>query len=177
MCDDLLEAVRRAFPDGGKGDGIEFYLRPHPLYAAGASRAGFPVTVLPSSFRDVGEALGQCGLVLFTGSTVGFEAIAAGRPALRYRPETTLDVDKEVYGEALPSCGERDLKEKLLGLARQGPPAGWETKARGQVLQLFAPFNITAVKEPFSRGKMGHFSPVPHDDQRESIAAGKRPEP
>ncbi len=177
VCEDLLEAIRRAFPDGGKADGLELTVRPHPLYAAGAARLRFPARVLPSSFRDIGEALADCGLVLFAGSTVGFEAMAQGVPALRYRPETTLDVDLDVYGDAVPLCGERDLREALLGLIRRGPPLGWEERTRERVLQLFAPFNARGVREAFGRGKITNLSGFLPDDQLEPDAAGQRQGP
>lgn len=175
MCDDLLEAVRRAFPDGGASEGIEFLIRPHPLSPIDPSRVGFPARVLPSSFQDTREALRGCGVVLFAGSTVGFEAMALGLAALRYRPETTLDVDSDVYADAVSLCGERGLRESLLGLVRRGPAPGWGEQAAGRALQLFAPFNASVVRETFRRGKIENLNGLPLDDQLEPDTAGQRP--
>lgn len=148
MCEDLLDGLRRAFPDGGTADSLTFTVRPHPLYPVDPARWGFKPAE-QSSFQDAQKAQEESGLILFVGSTVGFEGMSRFRPVLRYRPELTLDPDAEAYGPAVPACDAHGLREALLKLVKEGPPAGWEGTCRATVLKLFAPFNSSAPSETF----------------------------
>ncbi len=145
--EDLLAALRAAFPDGGAAHGLSFQIRPHPLSPLDPSRLQWPARLLPSTFHDIEKALSSSGLILFAGSTVGFEAMARHRAVLRYRPALSLDVDSDVYGEGVPSCSERDLRDSLLRLVREGPGPRWEERCRAEVLKLFAPFDPSVLIE------------------------------
>ena len=145
MAEHLLGAVRAAFSDGGVGEGLRFYIRPHPMFPIVLKKVGFPAQVVPSSFADLRQALHECGLVLFTGSTVGFEAAAAGKTVLRYKSELLLDVD-EVYGSSVPVCSESTLRESVLMLAKGNSATGGK-HTQPIISQLFTPFNRERFKE------------------------------
>jgi len=112
MTRHLLASIREAFPDGGAEHGLHFHIKPHPGCPVSKADIGFPALRAPEDFR---RALESCGLVLFVGSTVGAEAVAMGRRALRYRPDLLLNVDpSEVYGDCIPTCGDADFHAAVL---------------------------------------------------------------
>lgn len=129
-AEDLLEAVGRAYPGGGEG--FTLRVKPHPAQPWALRDPGFPAVV---DEAPMAEALSRCSIVLFTGSTAGLEALAAGRKVLRYRPETVVDMDPCDFLDeaALPSCDRSDLRAKLEGLR----PAG--AAATAALASLFAP--------------------------------------
>ncbi len=135
----LLEALHHAFPDGGRADGLHFTIRPHPMHPIPRHWVRFPCTLIPSTFGNFQQDLESCGLMLFTASTVGFEALAEGKPALRYRSPRLFDLD-DLYGSFLPVVTDSNLREMLL------------TQVQGK-------------KSPFSREETlkfisDHFAPV-----------------
>ena len=147
MAEHLLAAIAAAFPSGGREEGVCFYIKTHPGGPIPSHRWGFPATEAPADLHD---ALQSCGMVVFIGTTVGPEAVALGRMAVRYRPGTFLDVDtSEIFGESIPTCTDDDIREVLLQVVAQGdlaPPAESVRMARQQ---LFAPFNPDAAADVF----------------------------
>jgi len=151
MAEHLLRALEGAFPDGGASESLRFHIRPHPLCPISPSQVRIPAQILSSQFGNIQEALQRYGLVLFVGSTVGFEAIHLGRPALRYRPDVLPDIDS-VYGPAVPVCNDTDLQQKLLQLVREGfSSQQWEV-VRSVVSDFFAPPEPRELLELFRSG-------------------------
>jgi len=147
MAEHLLAAIAAAFPAGGREEGLCFYIKTHPGRPIPSHEWGFPATQAPANLYD---ALQSCGMVVFIGTTVGPEAVALGRMAVRYRPGTFLDVDtSEIFGESIPTCTDDDIREVLLRVVAQGdlaPPAESVRMARQQ---LFAPFDPDAAADVF----------------------------
>jgi surface carbohydrate biosynthesis protein (TIGR04326 family) len=149
MAQHLLAALQKAFPGGGQREGIRFHIKPHPICPISKKEIRFPARwIPPQDFQNLGQALQQCGVVLFSASTVGFEALAAGRKVLRFQSELLIDVD-DVYGESIPACVENNLRQVLLGLVREASGAGPEGYSQPIVPQLFAPFTPEALKDLF----------------------------
>lgn len=146
MSEHLLAAIRRAFPTGGVEEGLRFHIRSHPMFPVKREEIGFPAAIVPSNFQDLTETLPAFGLVIFCGSTVGFEAIAAGRAVLRYRSELLLDVD-EVYDDNIPTCSDDDLHEVLLGLVQDGERTWAPGHTDRMAPPLFAPFDREKLEE------------------------------
>ncbi len=147
LAQDLLAALGCAFPDGGQAEGIRFHIRPHPICPFKQEEIGFPAQTLSSGFGNFRDALKRCGLVLFAGSTAGFEAMALGRRAIRYRAELMLDVD-ESYGESCPVATEQTLRSTVLKQAEQAQ------NSEGSHLQpvlakLFTPPSSEGLRQTF----------------------------
>lgn len=145
----LLAAVRAGFPSGGKEEGLRFHIKAHPMTPLDDEDIGFPAVRAPADFK---KALELCGLVIYVGSTVGAEAAAMGRRVLRYRPELLLNVDpSEVYGDAIPTCSESDLRVAVLVQARNTAPVphGAEENVRSCARQVFMPLDREALADVF----------------------------
>ena len=110
----LVHALRRAFPDGGRAAGVEFFVKPHPWCPMTVEALGWPVAVVEGSFE---EAIRPCAILIYTGTTTGLEALAMGRRVIRYRPELLLDMDRGEFlveeGLGIVTCGDSDIGEKL----------------------------------------------------------------
>lgn len=148
MAQHLLAAIRCAFPDGGREEGIGFSIRPHPMCPIRPEEVGFPARVLSSSFTDLKDSLRLSDLVLFIGSTVGLESLHAGKVVLRYRSELLLDVD-EMYDPEVPVLSDDTLREEILRWVKNRErflPVG---SADAIVSKLFTPFNRDRFKEIF----------------------------
>lgn len=119
----LICALKRAFPDGGLHDGIEFAIRAHPMCPVTEKMLGWPATILAGTFE---EALRVCSFVLYTGSTTGMEALAMGLKVLRYRSELLLNTDRAEFmkGDGVVDCGDSDLREKVLSILHDPSPTG-----------------------------------------------------
>jgi len=147
FAQDLLAALGRAFPDGGQAEGIRFHIRPHPICPFKQEEIGFPAQTLSSGFGNFQDALKRCGLVLFAGSTAGFEAMALGRRAIRYRAELMLDVD-ESYGDSCPVATEQTLRSTVLKQA--GEALTTEDPHLQPVLEkLFTPPSSEGLRQTF----------------------------
>lgn len=111
----LLHSLRKAFPDGGASDGLEFIVKPHPMSAFEKQDLQWPAKVAVDSFDG---ALRCCAVVLYSGSGTGIEAWVMGRTVLRYRSELLLDADRMKFldGNAVIDCGDEDLRKKLLAV-------------------------------------------------------------
>jgi len=109
----LLEALRRAFPDGGEEAGLHFVIRAHPVYPIPKRWVEFPATWSETTFTNLQAQMSSCLIVLFTASTVGFEALAAGKRVIRYRSPRLFDLD-EPYGMHLPVVSDANLRAELL---------------------------------------------------------------
>lgn len=147
MIQHLLAALRSAFPQGERG--IRFHIRPHPAAPVPIQDCGFPAQLSTERFD---EALRMCGLVLFAGSTVGPEAVALGRKAVRFCPELLLNVDpSEAFGDLIPTCTETTIRDTLLEVIEKGTPVE-SPEALHQVSQkIFAPFDATVLKEELKK--------------------------
>jgi len=136
----LLAALRRAFPGGGEG--FDFLLRAHPSDPIDPASVGFPVA---DGGGPMGEALARCGAAVFTGSTAGLDALLAGHPVLRYRPDSLLDFDPcDMFGEDIfPTASDADLGEKLASL-RRGDRSVPEEALRKTLRRVFSPLDRPA---------------------------------
>lgn len=160
MAEHLITAIAAAFPDGGRSAGIRFHVKPHPGTPVDPGTLGLSASII----GPADDALLLCGSVLYVATTLGPEAAAHGRAVLRYRPELLLDVDvSEGLADAIPTCGDRDLREKLLAvIAAQQTPAD-----RTQLLNaLFTPFSRELLHEIFP--------PVPAPGHRHEIGPADR---
>ncbi|MFH1724218.1 MAG: hypothetical protein ABII00_06305 [Elusimicrobiota bacterium] len=130
----MLAAFARAYPNGGD---FRILVKPHPATPVSRRDIRFPAEIASGDFP---QALERCGLVVFSGSTAGLEALLAGRRVLRYRPETLLDFDPSeiLTDDELPTAGDGDLRERLEELRRgEAPrPSSRAGKALGE---LFSP--------------------------------------
>lgn len=113
----LLDALARAFPDGGAADGLRLRIRAHPVEPMPRDWVQFPATIAETTSTNLQEDLSACGVVLFAGSTVGLEALAEGKVVLRYRSPRLFDLD-DSYGVLLPVVSDRDLRTQLLAHVR-----------------------------------------------------------
>jgi len=113
LAQHLIYALRRAFPDGGMSEGIEFAIRPHPMSPHTAKRLKWPAMIPTGTFE---EAIGFCASVLYSGSGTGLEALAMGRKVFRYRSELFLNMDRAEFlkGSDVIDCNDYDLREKVL---------------------------------------------------------------
>jgi len=130
----LTAALERAYPRGLPGG--EFLLRPHPSGPEDVRRTRLRARLAEG---PMSEALAACGVVVFTGSTAGLDALAAGRPVLRYRPERLLDVEPtDMFPDGeIPTASDADLRERLEGL-RKAPPEGAPEALRSRLRQVFS---------------------------------------
>lgn len=112
----LLAALARAYPEGVPG--VPAAVKPHPGDPRAHEDLPFPVRVVS---EPLAEAFARARVVLFTSTAAGLETLAAGRVALRYRPDALLDVDPcDVLDDAaLPTAGDGNLKAALDGLLRE----------------------------------------------------------
>lgn len=111
----LIHALKKAFPDGGLSDGVEFTIKPHPMCPVNPERLRWPAAFVNGTFE---EALHRCMAVLYSGSGTGLEALVMGRAVLRYRSELLLNMDRSefVHSDTVIDCGDYDLREKVLSL-------------------------------------------------------------
>lgn len=114
----LLAAAARV--DAGLG--FRFLVKCHPAEPILPEQWGFSAEAAPAAMD---AALARCGLVAFTGSTAGLEALAAGRAVLRYRPDSALDVDPcDALGDGdLPTAGDADFQAALERLRGGSTPS------------------------------------------------------
>jgi hypothetical protein len=139
----LLAAIQAAFPTGGREEGLRFHIRIHP------SNADITLEDVPfpaqESQPDLYKALGRCGLVIYTGSSIGVEAAALGRTVLHYHPELLLDMDPgELYEDRIPMCTDGSLRQAVLKLVQEGSrPEPLDPR------ELFTPVNWEALEAIF----------------------------
>jgi len=114
----LLDALRRSFPDGGRSEGLEFSIKPHPMSRMSPRSPRWPVAISSGTLE---EAIRPCALVVYTASSAGVEALALGRRVLRYRPELLLDLDVTAFiGDGkIVDCDDDDTRSKVLAVARE----------------------------------------------------------
>jgi hypothetical protein len=114
----LLAAAARV----AAGAGFRFFVKCHPADPIPVEQWGFAAEAAPVSMT---AALALCGLVAFTGSTAGLEAMLSGRAVLRYRPDSALDVDPcDALGDReLPTAGDGDFQAALERLRIGRPPS------------------------------------------------------
>ena len=138
MAEHLLAALQRAFPDGGLSEGMEFVIKPHPVHPVTGRSLTWPAEVVHGSIQ---EAMRDCPVLLYTGTSVGIEALAMGRRVVRYRSELLLDLDISAFAsdEAIVDCGDDDLRTKLLmtveGVAAEEPPRVQSAETVGRVFR------------------------------------------
>lgn len=144
----LLEALNRAFPNGGREEGLRFRIRPHPMCPVRKGWIRFPADVSSGSFTNLQQDLDSCGTVLFAASTVGFEALAQGKTVLRYRSPRLYDLD-ENCGPHLPVVSDPDLRAGLLACVREGLTADERESALAEISDFFEPVDPEAMRSLF----------------------------
>jgi surface carbohydrate biosynthesis protein (TIGR04326 family) len=131
----LLDALRRAFPNGGEG--FDFVLKPHPAADWNPRDGGFSAEIFDGPLID---ALRRAGRVIGTGSASILEGLAAGRPALRVLCETALNVDPgEAAAEAIPACFPRELRPSVQALLKAPAPSAAQARAAASLFSPVAP--------------------------------------
>ena len=162
MAEHLLAALGAAFPDGGRADGLQFFVKCHPMTAIDPVQCGLSAEVISGTFE---QALEACGTVVFTGSTTGPEAAARGRAVLRYRPELLIDVDVSgAVSATMPVCSDDDLREQLLRLVADRQPRA--VPGPDLLESLFAAVDWDALYRVFQRSVA--VSPLPAISPRSS---------
>lgn len=139
----LIAAVARAYPEGLSGG--RFLIRPHPSGPEDVRRTPFPSELAEGPMN---EALSRCGVVVFSGSTAGLDALCAGHPALRYRPSLLLDMEPtDMFPEELiADASDSDLRERLEALRRDPPPLPQEALRR-KLKEVFSPLDKAVWKD------------------------------
>jgi hypothetical protein len=149
----MLRALNRAFPEGGRTEGLDFRLRPHPAYPYSNEDV---IKLYPKAEMDTSsltESLAASRVALFDGSTAGVEAWLAGCRVLRFRPELLLDLVpyEMIRSDEIPVCDESNLRQALLELARN---TSFEPPSAARVAEvqnlLFSPVDETAWQAAIS---------------------------
>ena len=148
MARHLLAAIRSAFPNGGREEGLRFHIKAHPTCPISEDDVGFPSVEAPT---NIGEVFKICGLVVFIGSTVGPEAVALGKKVLRYRPELLLDVDpSEFLGDSIPTCNDTNMHETIEQLTNEAYDGHLANEySQVDTSEVFAPLNRKLLEEVF----------------------------
>ncbi len=147
LAEHLLYALQAAFPDDGESAGVRLQVRSHPMHPLDLSRWGLKNQAAPSGFQDLDQSLLTADLVLFAGSTVGLEALAARRKVLRYRSDSLLDVD-EIYGDQIPVCRDQTLRQAVQrGLSDDFVDS---LQARNFIESLFSPLEVETLAQIFA---------------------------
>lgn len=143
----MLAALRDAFPSGGQGDGLRFYIRPHPMCPV--RRIDFPAELANG---DLSQYLEQCGLIIFSGSTIGPEAAMLGRKVIRFRSEYLLDIDPaEIYGDLISTCSAITIRDVVLGEVRNGSLMSHAVRLQDLSRQLFQSVDPKAFHAVFGK--------------------------
>ncbi|MBI1952757.1 MAG: hypothetical protein HYS41_01370 [Candidatus Omnitrophica bacterium] len=144
MAAHLLEALRLNFPGGGQEEGLRFWIRHHPLHPIRASEIRFPARLLPADFTDLKRDLKEADLVLFTASSVGFQALAMGKRVVNYRSGQLLDVGG-VYPHSVPMATDTNLRQVVLEeVGNLSSPKS--DSSRPWVTQVFSPYDPQRVQ-------------------------------
>lgn len=140
----LAEAFREPLLDPSSGRPVECVVTFHvdlPRERVVDETQTLPPSIVLSS-QGVGELLSQSALCVFVPPTGSWrEALIAGVPVLRYRPDT-LDLDPidALAGLELPDCSRATLREALVASLRS--PAIPTRDDRARLLnRLYSPVN------------------------------------
>lgn len=147
----FIQALRLAFPDGGRTEGVTFFVKPHPMCPVTKEELGWPATIVHGSFE---EAIRPCSVVIYTGTSTGIEALAMGRRVIRYRPELLLDLDQGGFltQDELVDCGDWDLRTKLLSVVQAlDEKSPHRSQWDGKFDRVYAPVNDAAWLEVIDR--------------------------
>ncbi len=144
----LLEALRLAFPEGGEEAGLQFVIRMHPVHSIPRSWVEFPASWSETTFTNLQEEMRSCEAVLFTASTVGFEALAAGKIVVRYQPPHLLDLD-EPYGAQVPVVRDSNFRAELLAHLNAGRSAHSAAETERLIRSVFQPVDPDRLLELF----------------------------
>ncbi|MBM4134781.1 MAG: hypothetical protein FJ245_13560 [Nitrospira sp.] len=118
LCMHLLHALKTAFPDGGRADGLEFVIKAHPECPVKEEWLEWPATIASGSFRDTASL---CPIAIYSGTSAGMEALALGCRVIRYKSELFFNMDRAEFMTAdfgVVDCGDYDLREKLLSVMK-----------------------------------------------------------
>ena len=134
LLEDLMDAFREPLIDGTTGEAVRLVLTFHvDLPAAEVCRAGDRI---PSSMTvsdgAVGTLLPEARLCVFVPPTGSWrEALFAGVPVLRYRPDL-LDLDPidSLGGVELPDCSRGNLREAIAAALAAPPLMSAEDRER-----------------------------------------------
>jgi hypothetical protein len=119
LAQHLVLALKRAFPDGGQSEGLAFVIQPHPMRRPDVLELfGWRATILSGTFE---EAISSCSIVIYSGTSVGLEALMMGRRVIRYRSELLPNIDRtDFLTEEMVDGGDYDLRERLLSMLHEG---------------------------------------------------------
>ena len=144
----LLEALNRAFPQGGEEAGLHFVIRAHPVHSIPKSWVRFPAGWSETTFTNLQEELRSCDAVLFTASTVGLEALAAGKTVVRYQPPRLLDLD-EPYDPQVPVVRDDHFRAELLAHLKAGRSGYSPVETEQLIRSVFQPVDRDRLLELF----------------------------
>jgi hypothetical protein len=147
----FLKSLEEAFPTGGADDGIEIYLRPHPVTYQITKNLRTP---FPIPKWSLAEGLEHCGTILFCSTMAGYEAWLQGRNTIRFVPDLMLNLDPCDFlsDEEMRTCTRSSLRQCLLeSVAGQKTNEGYGTRSD----QIFTNFDgsawISSIKDVLGR--------------------------
>jgi hypothetical protein len=116
----LLYALKKAFPDGGRAEGIEFVVKSHPESPLADGELDWPATIFSGTLEG---ALRQSAVMLYSWSYVGLTALAMGRRVVRYKPELLLNLVKEppqlLEEGRIVECGDGNIRTTIMTALRE----------------------------------------------------------
>jgi hypothetical protein len=116
----LLQALKKAFPDGGLAEGIEFVVKPHPLTRLDERSLDWPAAMAAGTLE---ESLGRSAVMIYSWSYVGLTALAMGRRVVRYKPELLLNLVKEppqlLEEGRIVECGDGNIRTTIMAALRE----------------------------------------------------------
>jgi hypothetical protein len=148
-----VELVVKAVEAFGSGGAWQLTVKCHPLVAAEAVEALVrDTTGLDGIFVDgpFGKLLSSASLLLYTYSSVCYEALAAGVPPVFVQAETDLDLDQLEPFTELRWTGR--TAAELLAAARAildlepSERAAWQARAQEAVRATLAPITPRCVE-------------------------------
>jgi len=116
--EEATELVDMAMHLFGEDDGIDVVVKCHPLMpfrqAGGPDPDDLPRHIRLSN-QPIVDLMGECSLMVYSGSTVCVQALSLGLPLIHVRPQFDLDLDPlEAAPDARPSVtGIEELREKV----------------------------------------------------------------
>jgi hypothetical protein len=144
--DRSVELVVKAVEAFGSDDALELVVKCHPLVAARTVAAAVRETTGVDGIyvdRPFGELLSGAGLLLYTYSSVCYEALAAGVPPVFVQAETDLDLDQLDPFPDLRWAGRTaaELRGAVRAILELEPAerAAWQARAREAVRATLTP--------------------------------------
>jgi hypothetical protein len=116
--EEATELVDMAMNLFGEDEGIDVVVKCHPLMPfrqAGGPESGDLPRHIRLSDQPIVDLMGECSLMVYSGSTVCVQALSIGLPLIHVRPQFDLDLDPlEAAPDARPSVtGIEELRGKV----------------------------------------------------------------